>query len=167
MALPQLAGRTCVRCRLKIHSIGDGEFCCACANPVHFACLDRADEPVQVGHCLRCGGDHQSVIASKVLDARKNEALLPSALTCPNCGSTGSFSFCDASAQTYPGAKRSSGVRLALQGIASLLFTNGERQCSKCLFVFRPRRTAREITWFLFALVGILMLATLVAWKAL
>ncbi len=167
MGLPQLVGRTCVRCRCKISSIAEGEYCSACANPVHFSCLDKSDEPIELGHCQRCGGDPRSVIADKVLDARKLEAGTPALLLCPNCGSTRGFGPYDSKGNRYPLGIRGTG----LQGIAHLLWTHlarqSEVQCFKCLYVFRPRSKVREIGCVVLAVGGLLTFVAIVAWRVL
>ncbi|CAN5232886.1 hypothetical protein BH10PLA2_BH10PLA2_34990 [soil metagenome] len=164
MGLPQLDGRTCVRCRHKIGSIAEGTYCSACANPVHFGCLDKPDEPIELEHCSRCGGDPNSVIATKVNDAQKTESLTSHRLTCPNCGSTSGFGPYDSNTNSYVGAARESELVGVFYLIAKLLFTGSETQCFRCLFVFRPRHKIRELGCLLLVLGGSLILVTIVMW---
>ena len=165
MGLPQLDGRTCVRCRCKVSSIAEGEYCTACGNPVHFSCLDKTDEPVELGHCERCGGDPGSVISDKVLDARKLEASTPARLLCPNCGSTRGFGPPDSNTNRYSPGARVTGVIHMLKPLLVFLATGGDLQCFKCLYVFRPRSRVREIGCLVLAVGGLLTFVAIVVWQ--
>lgn len=105
MSLPQLIGLNCVICQIKLASVGEGNFCTRCGNPVHNACLAQGEVKWAEGKCADCGGDPTDPLAVEVLMERKvlekgikfqlksgialaPDEIIPVSKVCPSCGGT-------------------------------------------------------------------------------
>ena len=159
-----------MRCRRKISSIAEGQYCSAYA-PIR-CILGVLTKPTSRSSSITvriaARRPAECLIANKVVDARKEDALTPARLLCPNCGSTSGFGPYDSKAQNYIVIGKVGIVLTGLYLLANFLATSGELQCFKCLFVFRPPQSkSREIGCMMLAVGGVLTFVGIVVWKVL